>query len=56
MLQVKHVQCPQIFEPFLVKKKTPAGPHMNWLKRFCEIFRFREDIHKKRDYADTISL
>ena len=28
------------------QKNTPPGPHMNRQKRFCEIFRYCEDIRK----------
>ena len=36
------------FSTLLVHKKTPPGPHMKRQKRFREIFRFREEILKKR--------
>ena len=30
-------------------------PHVNGLKRFCEIFRFREDIREKRLSAKSLT-
>ena len=46
-------QCHEIFNTFLNKK--PPGLHMNRQKRFCEFFRFREDIREKGVYEDTVS-
>ena len=39
---------------FLFKKNLP-GPHMNKLKRFSEIFRFRKDICEKRVLALSLT-
>ena len=39
-------QCHEIFDTFLLIKKTPPGLRMNRQKRFREIFRFRKDVRE----------
>ena len=37
-------QCEEIFYFNNCAQKTLSGPHMNRLKRFCELFCLRQDI------------
>ena len=37
-------QCNEIFNLFIFAQKTVPRPHINRLKRFCKLVRFREDI------------
>ena len=40
-------QCHKIFDHFFFAKKIRPGPHMNRQKRFCNLFRFRENIRSQ---------
>ena len=43
-------QCQELFDP----KKTLPGPHMDRLRRFCEIFCFHATVREK--HSEEISF